>query len=630
MAKKVKPGLSGGHKVTYGRPTLSTRSKRIPINRTSTELKLARERNKARIAALSFTQREDLLGHGPHDIEMPAAPDDYSGDWRGFDSDDDEALRTLPPGAEGYLHSHAGKEAAFHEIFDKCRPGRGDPRRRALRVQTTINSWKEQIPHLVNSYLALNHDGALDSSTLPGGWSIEVIGFDEYGSRYFVHTNNSTRTNETLLRHGYIGASPERVSLAFPIRLFEVYRQIHRACPRFSLSALGTVLTNLHQVPRRTSLAEQLSTAYDAYLEIIREVDARAHTAMGRDAGWYVRHIWSMDGNNSLKLVDATFMAGHSRPDSRVSTSFRWLTAAQVDIYKDEVSARKKTAGTETSADTTTSTSGAVSAANSVPQSTSTADVVLDTDPSGLSDSTAGPESNDDDGEIAWLNINELSAPEADELMKCVDTCVERWKAAGPEARKKMFSLFAVAGIFLTVCRHGHAIVMCDMIRSGELMKYPLAMVKYLLDHYGADIGLGYDIMCAFFKTLMRSSLKPHVTGMRLRGIVPAFHGHAHNRACQLGWHPLYVDSVGLEDFEECEPGPSFNLRSSPAPTDQTTGPDALSSFISAQNLDSLAVPIRLVIRGFARAEWHKELLDLGVPSTVVTRLISVATALPM
>ena len=84
-------------------------------------------------------------------------------------------------------------------------------------------------------------------------------------------------------------------------------------------------------------------------------------------------------------------------------------------------------------------------------------------------------------------------------------------------------------------------------------MKYPLAMVRYLLDHYGADIGLGYDIMCAFFKTLMRSTLKPNVTAMRLRGIVPAFHGHAHNRACQIGWHPLYVDGVGLEDFEECE-----------------------------------------------------------------------------
>ncbi|KAJ7800799.1 hypothetical protein B0H14DRAFT_2159760, partial [Mycena olivaceomarginata] len=61
--------------------------------------------------------------------------------------------------------------------------------------------------------------------------------------------------------------------------------------------------------------------------------------------------------------------------------------------------------------------------------------------------------------------------------------------------------------MFLSVCRHGHVLAMCDMIRSGKLMKYPLAIVCRLLDTYGADIGLGYDIMCAFFGTLRCSSL---------------------------------------------------------------------------------------------------------------------------
>lgn len=66
--------------------------------------------------------------------------------------------------------------------------------------------------------------------------------------------------------------------------------------------------------------------------------------------------------------------------------------------------------------------------------------------------------------DVAWLNITEH-----DELAKCVNTCVDRWKNAGPEARKKMFALFAISGIFLSVCRHGHVLVLCDMIRSGEL-----------------------------------------------------------------------------------------------------------------------------------------------------------------
>ncbi|KAJ7683507.1 hypothetical protein B0H14DRAFT_2422398 [Mycena olivaceomarginata] len=84
-------------------------------------------------------------------------------------------------------------------------------------------------------------------------------------------------------------------------------------------------------------------------------------------------------------------------------------------------------------------------------------------------------------------------------------------------------------------------------------MKYPLAIVTKLFELYGGDIALGYDIMCAFYKTLLRSSLGRDTVKLRLRGVVPAFHGHAHNRGCQLSWHPMYMEGVGLEDFEECE-----------------------------------------------------------------------------
>ena len=134
-----------------------------------------------------------------------------------------------------------------------------------------------------------------------------------------------------------------------------------------------------------------------------------------------------------------------------------------------------------------------------------------------------------------------------------------------------MYALFAVAGIFLAVCRHRHVLVMCDMIRSGELyvisfgfniyfnsqllhrMKYPLSIINRLLQIFGSDICLGYDIMCAFMTTLRNSSLGNKAVAFRLSGVVPAFHGHAHNRGCQCQWHPLFVEGVGIEDFEECE-----------------------------------------------------------------------------
>lgn len=91
-------------------------------------------------------------------------------------------------------------------------------------------------------------------------------------------------------------------------------------------------------------------------------------------------------------------------------------------------------------------------------------------------------------------------------------------------------------------------------------MKYPLAIVNKLLDVYGEDarIRVGYDIGCEFDKILQRSSL-----GSRAKGtvsmIVPAFHGHSHNRGCQVVWHPMYADGVGKEDFEGSERFFSFS-----------------------------------------------------------------------
>ena len=63
------------------------------------------------------------------------------------------------------------------------------------------------------------------------------------------------------------------------------------------------------------------------------------------------------------------------------------------------------------------------------------------------------PEADLDSEDIPWLNITEIN-----ELAQCVNTCIEHWWNANPEAHKKMFALFAVAGIFLAVCRHGHVI----------------------------------------------------------------------------------------------------------------------------------------------------------------------------
>lgn len=58
---------------------------------------------------------------------------------------------------------------------------------------------------------------------------------------------------------------------------------------------------------------------------------------------------------------------------------------------------------------------------------------------------------------------------ENDETYSELQTCADRWKNAGPEERKKMFSLFDETGIFIACCRHRVVVAACDMVKSGEL-----------------------------------------------------------------------------------------------------------------------------------------------------------------
>jgi hypothetical protein len=67
-------------------------------------------------------------------------------------------------------------------------------------------------------------------------------------SREFWHIPNVSYTNESLVRNGFLGASPDKPTLAISIELLEIYRQLRRVCPRFSLDALGRALCHIHNV----------------------------------------------------------------------------------------------------------------------------------------------------------------------------------------------------------------------------------------------------------------------------------------------------------------------------------------------------------------------------------------------
>ncbi|KAI0683109.1 hypothetical protein BC835DRAFT_1297069, partial [Cytidiella melzeri] len=83
--------------------------------------------------------------------------------------------------------------------------------------------------------------------------------------------------------------------------------------------------------------------------------------------------------------------------------------------------------------------------------------------------------------------------------------------------------------------------------------KYALAVINKLMTVFGSYIGLGYDVGCDTSKTVMSSWLWVCAEEQHLCLLVPAFHGHQHNRLCQLDWHPMYIKGAGKEEFEGCK-----------------------------------------------------------------------------
>ncbi|KAF7371734.1 hypothetical protein MVEN_00029900 [Mycena venus] len=131
--------------------------------------------------------------------------------------------------------------------------------------------------------------------------------------------------------------------------------------------------------------------------------------------------------------------------------------------------------------------------------------------------------------------------------------CSDRWKNMINDLTAKMWGIFDEMGIFLALCHHGFVLLLADMIWSGELAKYPLAIVDELLDMFGKKLGLGYNIGCHFEATIKKSLLSEQAKEKLLTMLVGAFHSHAHNRLCQLKFLATYVKGLGLEDLEVCE-----------------------------------------------------------------------------
>jgi hypothetical protein len=91
---------------------------------------------------------------------------------------------------------------------------------------------------------------------------------------------------------------------------------------------------------------------------------------------------------------------------------------------------------------------------------------------------------------------------------------------------------------------------------SGDIIgaKYGLAITNALMDAFGADLGMGYNIGCRFGTTIKNSHSAKCTMELNFKTLVRTFHDHAHNCLCQLKYLATHVFGLGLEDLEgnEC------------------------------------------------------------------------------
>ncbi|KAI6139517.1 hypothetical protein BKA82DRAFT_4364644 [Pisolithus tinctorius] len=294
-----------------------------------------------------------------------------------------------------------------------------------------------------------------------------------------------------LVRHGLIPCSPITPKVAITVQALDLYHTVRQRCPHLSIQGYVKSLCDIHGVPFHNHRSHQFSIVLDVYLQILALVSNLVHQALQRDQpDWRLKHGCP---SCTYELQDEPTM------------QFKMLFAQDGNDSLKRVATR-----------------------------------VLDGNLDDASPLTLLI--------LCWRTGHSIVAEDGDGNL-----CAERWKNMKDSATQKMWSVFDETGVFIAVCWHGFCLLIADMVQSGEQSKYALAVTSKLLDAFGSDLSSGYDIGCRFKTTLASSVLGERARSLNYTSLVNAFHGHAHNRLCQLDNLTTYVEGLGLEDLEGCE-----------------------------------------------------------------------------
>ncbi|KAJ7857365.1 hypothetical protein B0H13DRAFT_2237717 [Mycena leptocephala] len=300
---------------------------------------------------------------------------------------------------------------------------------------------------------------------------------------------------------GLFPCAPYEPTVVLSVRTLDFFQHAHARCPRLSIQAFVKSLCDVHGLPYRPYLCQQFTISYDVYLEVLRQTSQFLNQKLERSEKWRLEHasegepelrfsmLITMDGNESLRRVIRKG-AGEGEINEETGEAIPGASKERED---------KRDAG-----------EGYFVDREKVDQ---------------------------------WAKQKVANLLPTDKIPGEETPCSDRWKNMVNDVTSKMWGIFDETGIFPALCRHGFVLLLVDMIRSGELAPHT----------FGKKVGAGYDIGCYFEETIRKSGLSDRAKENALKMLVGAFHGHAHNRLCQLSFLATYIEGLGLEDLEGCE-----------------------------------------------------------------------------
>ncbi|KAF8515264.1 hypothetical protein BU17DRAFT_76911 [Hysterangium stoloniferum] len=409
-------------------------------------------------------------------------------DETGRDSDDWIMLDEVLYGSHCWEVSHAGGElSALTDLNDELIISS-----HVCRVDYRTPAFEKQMEVLTGAYM---------------DWCLKCADQDDPVPDLPPPADSSVYLIRVVDLFRLMPSAPLSPSVCITINALELYRIAHLWSPRLSIQAWVKTLCDIHGVQFHSYLSRQFSIAFDLYLSICHTTDKIVQTSLNRDLpDWRLRHacayklkdekpllfslLFTMDGNDSLKRIQRRAMDEDGMPGC--SSEHTDSRKVHDDFYltREEVD------------------------------------------------------------KWAHKPLQDLMASNADRHDVDYNPCADIWKNMKDDITKCMWAIFDETGVFLALCRHGFSLVIADMVQSGELAKYPLAVVAKLLQVFGKDLGCGFDIGCRFKTTLARSPLGPQAKELNYTSLVGGFHGHAHRRLCQLVHLATYTKGFRLEDLE--------------------------------------------------------------------------------